>query len=211
MYRSARSYSACRMAFCTFIVKYTGKQEFAIRRESGTKCAARMTGEAEQNSGAHVWFEYAHVRGIIDSMEHGPMTNRSQLRLPGIDQRRRVPMRAIRAIANIIAEKFDPEKIVLFGSHAYGHPKPWSDVDLLIVMDAPLGEWPLTEAIRESLPPRSFGLDILVRSQAEIDRRIAIDDWFLEEVMSKGKVLYERDNSGVGTQGRKRLRRRTSG
>jgi len=41
------------------------------------------------------------------------MANLSQLRLPGTDQRRRVPMRAIRAIVNIIAEKFDPEKIVL--------------------------------------------------------------------------------------------------
>ena len=98
-------------------------------------------------------FEHAHVRGIIDSMEHDPMTNLSQLRLPGIDRRRRVPIRAIRAIANIIAEKFDPEKIVLFGSHAYGRPKPWSDVDLLFVMDTPNGEWPLTKAIRESLPP----------------------------------------------------------
>ncbi len=139
------------------------------------------------------------------------MTNLSQLRVPDIAHRKRVPMHAIRAIAKIIAEKFEPEKIVLFGSHAYGHPQPWSDVDLLVIMDTPNGEWPLTEAIRESLPPRSFSLDILVRSQAEIDRRIAIDDWFLEEIMRTGKVLYERDNNGVGAQSRKRLRRRAFG
>jgi predicted nucleotidyltransferase len=43
-------------------------------------------------------------------------------------------MRAIRAIAKHIAEKFDPEEIILFGSHAHGKPTAWSDVDLLVVM-----------------------------------------------------------------------------
>ncbi len=113
-----------------------------------------------------------------------------------------VPKRAIRALAQFIAEKFNPEKIILFGSYAYGHPKPWSDVDILVVMETPNGEWRLMEEIRQSLPRRSFGLDLLVKSQAEIDRRIAIQDWFLEEITTKGKVLYERGNGGVGVQSR---------
>ena len=144
-------------------------------------------------------------------MERQSPTNAIQLRVPAVYDRKRVPMRAIRALAHIIAEKFEPDKIILFGSHAYGHPKPWSDVDLLIVAETPQGEWSLTEAIRDALPPRSFSVDILVRSQVEIDRRIAADDWFLEEVMSKGTVLYERDDRGVGGQSRKRLRRGASG
>lgn len=110
----------------------------------------------------------------------------------------RVPMRTIRKFARIIIEKFDPDRIVLFGSYAYGNPQPWSDVDLLVVMETPEGEWPLVEAIRQSLPRHSFGLDVLVRSQAEIERRIAIDDWFLEEIMAKGIVLHERDHRRVG-------------
>ena len=144
-------------------------------------------------------------------MEHQPPTDPIQLRVPAVYDRKRVPRHAIRALARLIAEKFDPEKIVLFGSHAYGHPKPWSDVDLLIIMETPNGEWALTEAIRDALPRRSYSVDLLVRSQAEIDRRIAADDWFLEEVVSKGTVLYERDDSRVGAQSRKRLRRRSSG
>ena len=36
---------------------------------------------------------------------------------------RRIPMRAIRAVAKQIA-KFQPDKIILFGSYAYGKPKP---------------------------------------------------------------------------------------
>ena len=42
-------------------------------------------------------------------------------------------MKTIRAIAKYIVEKFDPEEIILFGSHAYGKPTAWSDVDLLVV------------------------------------------------------------------------------
>ena len=117
----------------------------------------------------------------------------------------------IRKAAKQIADAVHPEKIILFGSFAYGKPTLDSDVDLLIIMETPNGEWALTEAIRDALPRRSYSVDLLVRSQAEIDRRIAADDWFLEEVVSKGTVLYERDDSRVGAQSRKRLRRRSSG
>jgi len=138
-------------------------------------------------------------------MAETTMSQSSPLR---VDLDKPVPKRAIRVLTKIIAEKFNPEKIILFGSYAYGQPKPWSDVDLLIVMDTPNGEWPLIEAIWDALPPCSFGVDVLVRSQAEIDRRIAINDWFLQEITAKGKVLYARDHRRVGREGRKRLRRR---
>jgi predicted nucleotidyltransferase len=126
-----------------------------------------------------------------------------ELRLPDFRHRKRVPMRAIRALARIIAEKFNPDKIILFGSHAYGRPKPWSDVDLLVVMDTPDGEWPAIKTIRRALPDRSFSLDLLVRSQATLDRRTALGDWFLREITTRGKVLYERPDGGVGVQSRK--------
>src|SRR4051794_31061312 len=45
-----------------------------------------------------------------------------------------VPLRAIRKLAREIAEKFRPERIILFGSHAYGTPHADSDVDLLVIM-----------------------------------------------------------------------------
>jgi predicted nucleotidyltransferase len=47
-----------------------------------------------------------------------------------------VPMRVIRRCARQIAERFAPEKIILFGSFAYGKPHADSDVDLLVVMPA---------------------------------------------------------------------------
>ncbi|NTU63508.1 MAG: nucleotidyltransferase domain-containing protein [Chloroflexi bacterium] len=104
----------------------------------------------------------------------------------------RVPLSAIYEIAQVIAEKFQPDKVVLFGSYAYGEPKPWSDVDFLVVMDTPQGEARALRAVRDALPRRPFSVDVVVRSQAEIDRRIALDDWFLDDITRKGRVLYAR-------------------
>lgn len=126
------------------------------------------------------------------------MTALNQLRPQDIDRRKRIPMRAIRTVANIIAEKFDPEKIILFGSYAYGHPKPWSDVDLLVVMETKLTPREQRLEIVRALSPRPFGIDIIVRTPGELERRLALGDFFLREVVSKGKPIYERAHHRVG-------------
>ncbi len=123
------------------------------------------------------------------------MTALNVFQIPPVNQRRRIPMKTIRAIAKHIAEKFDPEQIILFGSHAYGKPTAWSDVDLLVVMDTPKGEeMKKMLEIRESLPLLMFGLDIVVRSRKVIERRKKLGDWFLVDITEKGKVLYERSD-----------------
>ncbi len=101
-------------------------------------------------------------------------------------------MRTIRALAKIIVEKFDPDEIILFGSHAYGKPHPWSDVDLLVVMDTPKGEVKTIVEISDSLPPLPFSVDIVARSRAAINKRRNAGDFFLREITQKGKVLYAR-------------------
>ncbi len=102
-------------------------------------------------------------------------------------------MRTIRALAKHIAEKFDPEAIILFGSHAYGKPQSWSDVDLLVVMDASNGEAETPLEIYKSLPRITFSLNIIVRSRKVIERRKKLGDWFLIDLTERGQVLYERD------------------
>lgn len=115
------------------------------------------------------------------------------LAVPPHDKRKRVPLRVIRALVKHIAEQFDPDEIILFGSHAYGRPKPWSDVDLLVVKDIPEGtELKAAAEIHDSFPRPDFSLDILVRSRAVIERRKALGDWFLREITGKGKVMYRR-------------------
>jgi predicted nucleotidyltransferase len=89
----------------------------------------------------------------------------------------------------------------LFGSYAHGQPKPGSDVDLLVIMETPDGDWPLTKAILKSLSPFRFGIDVLVRSQIEVEKRISLGDWFMEDVITKGKVVYERHLNGQTSSG----------
>src|SRR2546423_9463384 len=99
-----------------------------------------------------------------------------------------IPMRVIRRFARQVAERFQPEKIILFGSYAYGTPHADSDVDVLVVMPA---RNQLDQAVRISLaidPP--FPLDILVRTPKNLRWRLDEGDSFLREIVSKGKVLY---------------------
>lgn len=107
--------------------------------------------------------------------------------------RARIPRRAINAIVKRIVEKFDPERIILFGSYAYGKPHRYSDVDLLVVMETP--ERPLAKQleIARALSPHPFGLDILVYAPQEITLRLGQGDYFLREIVTKGRVLYERN------------------
>jgi predicted nucleotidyltransferase len=125
------------------------------------------------------------------------------LEVPPIQKRKRIPMRVIRALVKHIVDNFSPERIILFGSYAYGKPNKWSDVDLLVVMSTPPeGELETALAISKSLPPHWFSIDVIVRSQGAIERRIPLGDWFLKEITNRGKVMYERNNRRVGRQGR---------
>jgi predicted nucleotidyltransferase len=108
-----------------------------------------------------------------------------------LDQER-VSRSAIRSVVNRIAERFDPERIILFGSYAYGRPTPDSDVDLLVVLQTDERPRAKQLEIARALSPHPFGMDILVRTPAQLKKRIAMGDYFLREITAKGQVLYER-------------------
>jgi predicted nucleotidyltransferase len=104
----------------------------------------------------------------------------------------KVPLAAIRRFARQIAERFHPDKIILFGSYAYGQPHEESDVDLMVIMPT---RNVIYQAIRIDLAfERLFSLDVHVRTPYQIKQGLKEGDcdWFLREVMEKGKVLYER-------------------
>jgi len=128
-------------------------------------------------------------------MTYNPnMATPSVFQVPPLNKRKRIPMKTIRAIAKHIAEKFNPEQIILFGSHAYGKPSAWSDVDLLVVMDTPRGEMETILEIVDSLPDVLFSVDILARSHKVIKKRQSLGDQFMIDIVKKGKVLYARNN-----------------
>ena len=91
--------------------------------------------------------------------------------------------------------EFHPEKVILFGSHAYGRPTPDSDVDLLVVMPA---RNELDQAVRIDLAVGApFPLDLIVRTPKNLARRLSWNDWFLREVVEKGIVLHEAAHAGM--------------
>jgi predicted nucleotidyltransferase len=117
-------------------------------------------------------------------------------------------MSVIRRFARQVAERFQPEKIILFGSYAYGAPHADSDVDILVVMPA-RNELDQSFKIHSTLLP-SFPLDIIVRTPNNMKWRLEEGDSFLREVVSKGKVLYEKADQGMGKESRGRLPHRTT-
>ena len=100
----------------------------------------------------------------------------------------------IHKAARKIADAVHPEKIILFGSFAYGQPTPDSDVDLLVIMDSDLSAHARSVQVSEILNPRPFPVDIIVRTPAEVEERLRLGDCFFREIVRKGKVLYERSS-----------------
>lgn len=96
------------------------------------------------------------------------------------------------AIERIVSE-LNPEKIILFGSYAYGNPTPDSDVDLLVIMKTKAKAIDRYVAVSNLLYPRQFPVDILVKTPKEIEAESKKKgNFFMREILTKGKVLYER-------------------
>jgi len=91
-----------------------------------------------------------------------------------------------------IAETLKPEKIILFGSYAYGAPTPDSDVDLLVVMKSRKSEKECRLAVSDLLIPRPFPVDIVIKKPKEIEYALKTNSVFTREIYTKGIVLYER-------------------
>lgn len=91
-----------------------------------------------------------------------------------------------------IARELRPQKIILFGSYAYGNPTPDSDVDLLVIMESNAPRRERFLSVARLLRPRVFPLDLLVHTPKEIHHSLTHRDFFMQEIISRGKVLYER-------------------
>jgi predicted nucleotidyltransferase len=113
-----------------------------------------------------------------------------------------IPMRLIRAFARDVVAQFHPQKIILFGSYAYGTPHEDSDVDILVVMPA-RNQLDQAAKIHGQIQP-PFPLDIVVRTPTNMKWRLEEGDSFLREVVEKGIVLYEADHKTVGSKSRSR-------
>ena len=98
----------------------------------------------------------------------------------------------IQKVANQIVTACHPKKIMLFGSHAYGNPNRDSDVDFLVILNSKEKPVDRTIGVFKSIRFYPFPMDIIVRTPEEIRRRLRMGDSFYQEIMMKGKTLYER-------------------
>ncbi len=112
-----------------------------------------------------------------------------------------VTLRQIEEVSSRIVEAFAPERILLFGSFAWGEPTADSDVDLLVIL--PFEGKPVAKAVEIRLRVRPpFPVDLLVWTPEKMRERLALGDPFARHILEKGKVLYEADNSRVGRESR---------
>ena len=92
-----------------------------------------------------------------------------------------------------IKEGYQPEKIILYGSFAYGNPDRDSDIDLLIVKDTnarPIDRRITVRRMVSGNKNKGYPFSSIVVTPEELKKRLEIGDQFLEEIVSKGEVLY---------------------
>jgi len=100
----------------------------------------------------------------------------------------------IKEFSDAIAREFRPERIVLFGSYAYGKPRTDSDIDVLVIMSFKGKSVHKALEIINKIQPK-FSVDLLVRSPDEVKWRIANNDCFMSEIVEQGRTLYESNNT----------------
>ena len=96
-----------------------------------------------------------------------------------------------RMLEKLLAE-YAPEKVVLFGSYAYGAPRAESDIDLLIIKETSerfLDRWVTVQRILTGTH-RALPVETLVLTPQEIQQRLAVGDQFIADILAQGKVLY---------------------
>ena len=123
-------------------------------------------------------------------------TNSGPVKFPALHDRERPVHRIAEQLEpylQVIVEKFQPERIILFGSQAYGQPDEQSDVDLLIVRRGITSENESNLEIRRTFwsvtaPRPSF--TILSKTPESLAEALAAGSSFFEEILSKGLELY---------------------
>lgn len=88
-----------------------------------------------------------------------------------------------------VVREFLPEKVILFGSYAKGNAGAESDVDLLVIMPGDVSGVRVAVDIITRLKP-TLPVELVVRSSRQIKERLALNDFFLREILATGKELY---------------------
>lgn len=98
----------------------------------------------------------------------------------------------IQDILQKLLDEYPPQKVILFGSYAYGNPDSNSDLDLLIIKETSdrfLDRWVTVQRLLTGIH-RSLPVETFVLTPREVESRLAVGDQFIREIVQKGDVLY---------------------
>ncbi len=98
----------------------------------------------------------------------------------------------IEEIVRRIVEGVDPEKVILFGSYAYGEPDEDSDIDILVIKDMNMPRYRRVTEIKQYLRGMKIPIDIVVYTREEIEEFQGVKTSFINQIVEEGRVLYER-------------------
>jgi uncharacterized protein len=99
----------------------------------------------------------------------------------------------LREVTARLVEQFQPEQVILFGSHAWGTPTPDSDLDLLVIVSASdLSDYDRAVLAHHCLSDLNIPKDVIVKTRAEFDFFRPVRASLEHRIAERGKVLYER-------------------
>ncbi|MER3514705.1 MAG: hypothetical protein C4310_10245 [Chloroflexota bacterium] len=107
-----------------------------------------------------------------------------------------VTLTGIQRVVQQIVERFQPQKVILFGSYSHGTPTEDSDVDLLVVIETDEPSLHTAARIAAAID-HPFPLDIVVFTPAELAASLERKGVFATEVMTRGVILYEARDTGM--------------
>jgi len=123
------------------------------------------------------------------------------LRSIGIESLGMVDLQVILSVCAQIVRHCRPQKVILFGSYASGSPSKDSDIDLLVIMPFEGSPYQKAGEVRSNIDHR-FPMDLIVYTPEYVQKRIALDDGFMRDILEKGRVLYDAALAGVGSESR---------
>ena len=104
----------------------------------------------------------------------------------------------VKSVADKIAKEYKPEKIILFGSFAWGEPNEDSDIDLLVVKKSDRSNLEMMRDIHKIISDRGEAADVLVYTPEQLEKSINKNkNLFLEDILRNGKVIYANPKSGL--------------